>query len=73
MLFGILTSCSQTDVTIQTPTEINYELQPIVEGLEIPWGTVFLPDGSLLINEKSGTLIKVRNGQKDTIVGLPEI
>ena len=76
MLMGLLTSCSQTDVSIQTPSEITYKLQPIVEELEIPWGTVFLPDGSLLITEKNGTLIQVSTNTtntKDTITGLPEI
>lgn len=73
ILLGIMSSCSQTDVTIQTPSEINYKLVPVVDGLENPWGTVFLPDGSLLINEKNGTLIKVSNNKKETITGLPDI
>jgi len=45
----------------------------IVAGLNIPWGFTFLPDGSMLINEKAGELIHFKNGKKISITGLPEI
>ena len=45
----------------------------VVPELNIPWGFTFLPDGSMLINEKAGELIHFKNGKKTTISGLPEI
>ena len=45
----------------------------IVTGLNIPWGFTFLPDQSILITEKAGELIHYKNGEKNTITGLPEI
>jgi aldose sugar dehydrogenase len=38
-------------------------LNPIVQGLKEPWGMAFLPDGRLLVTEKSGKLRIVENGK----------
>ncbi|MBP1840139.1 PQQ-dependent sugar dehydrogenase [Formosa algae] len=51
----------------------NYSYETIVSDIDIPWGFVFLPDGAMLITEKSGTLILFKNGNKTTITGLPDI
>lgn len=50
-----------------------YKTELIVPGIEIPWGLAFLPDGSMLITEKSGKLILFKNGIKTNIQGLPEV
>ncbi len=52
---------------------LNKDFEVLVPDLTIPWGFDFLPDGSMLINEKSGTLIHFKNGIKTNISGLPEI
>jgi glucose/arabinose dehydrogenase len=62
-------SCAQDKNPVNM--ENNYEV--IVSDLNIPWGFVFLPDGSMLITEKAGELIHFKNGKKTTISGLPEI
>ena len=51
----------------------NYTQETVVPGLQIAWGMAFLPDGSMLITEKSGELIHFVNGQKQQVQGLPEI
>ncbi len=51
----------------------NYKMETVVDGLEIPWGMVFLADNSILITEKKGELIHFKNGEKTQIEGLPEI
>jgi len=67
-----LTACAQKDTTITEPaTKFNYEV--VVGEMEIPWGMAFLPDGSMLITEKSGELIHFNDGQKQLITGMPEI
>lgn len=48
-------------------------LEPIVEDLKNPWGIEFLPDGSLLIAEKSGELIHFKEGNKVEISGVPAV
>ncbi|NHC34184.1 PQQ-dependent sugar dehydrogenase [Scytonema millei] len=47
----------------------------VVEGLDHPWSLAWLPDGSMLITERSGQLRILRNGQLDPtpIAGVPEV
>jgi glucose/arabinose dehydrogenase len=47
----------------------------VVEGLEHPWSLAWLPDGAMLITERSGRLRIVRNGTLDPnpIAGVPEV
>ncbi|MDR6556414.1 glucose/arabinose dehydrogenase [Arthrobacter pascens] len=45
-----------------------------IEGLELPWSTVFLPDGTAVISERDSALLKsVRNGQISTIGEVPDV
>lgn len=68
ILVSILT-CAQD----KNPTNTKNTHEVIVEGLSIPWGFTFLPDGTMLITEKSGQLIHFKDGKKIEISGLPEI
>ncbi|NJY62299.1 PQQ-dependent sugar dehydrogenase [Salinimicrobium sp. CDJ15-81-2] len=54
-------------------TTTQYEYEVVVPGLDIAWGMTFLPDGSMLITEKSGELIHFKDGQKQQVQGAPEI
>jgi glucose/arabinose dehydrogenase len=45
----------------------------LVDGLRIPWGMQFLPDGSMLITEKSGEIIRFKDGVKTQITNVPEV
>ncbi len=58
---------SSTDQPFSFRTEI------VVDGLEIPWGMVFLPDGSMLISEQKGDLIHFKNGTKTLVQNVPEV
>lgn len=50
-------------------------LTPVVEGLETPWGLVFLDDGSMLVTQRSGSLVHVSaEGEiSEPIAGTPEV
>lgn len=74
-LYSLLffTACSQTDTQIESPSQILYTTEQVVPDLVNPWGMAFLPDGSILISEKSGILIHFENGQRNRVQGLPEI
>lgn len=55
--------------------EYRIKVTKIVEGLDLPWGIEFLPNGDFLISERSGQLRIVKNGTLDPkpITGLPQV
>lgn len=67
-------SCAQkTDNELKKPEEMLVSAELIVDGLQIPWGMVFLPDGSMLITEKSGEIIHYKEGEKTLINNVPAV
>jgi aldose sugar dehydrogenase len=48
-------------------------IDPVVEGLDEPWGIDFLPDGAFLVTERDGRLLLVREGDVTEIAGTPEV
>ena len=76
IIFITVVACAQqteSEIKAEEPTDLNYTAALIVPDLEIPWGMVFLPDGSMLITEKSGDLIHFKDGTKTNIEGTPEV
>ncbi|MEJ2540396.1 MAG: PQQ-dependent sugar dehydrogenase [Gemmatimonadota bacterium] len=53
----------------------DYRVVTVAEGLENPWGMVFLPDGDLLVTERPGRVRIVRNGRllPDPVPGVPDV
>lgn len=81
-LFSILFSamfflaCGQqtpSKVKAEAPENLNYTTELVVPEMNIPWGMTFLPDGSMLITEKSGELIHFKDGKKTMVAGLPDV
>lgn len=68
-IFFSLNSCAQD----KNPVNTNHDYEVVVPDLSIPWGFVFLPDKSMLINEKEGKMIHFKDGKKINIEGVPEI
>ena len=68
-------SCAQkkkNDITLlEDPS--TYSVEKVVDGLSIAWGMVWLPDGSMLITEKSGELLHFKNGKKEKIKNIPKV
>src|SRR5690606_21756379 len=57
------------------PTRAEAEVTEVVAGLNHPWALAFLPDGSMLITERSGTLRRLDPQMRLSapLQGLPEI
>jgi len=51
----------------------NHRIEPVLANISNPWGMTWLPDGSMLITEKSGDLIHFKNGEKSEIKNVPKV
>jgi aldose sugar dehydrogenase len=51
----------------------NYALENVVSDIQIPWGMVWLPDGSMLVTEKSGILYHIKNGTNTEVKNVPKV
>jgi len=74
---GVLPSISSSQVSSTAAQPQVNEVKPVtlVEGLEHPWGMVWLPNGDLLITERSGRLRLVQRGRLDPtpLRGVPRV
>ncbi len=58
----MLHSPASADVVVTAGSE-KILLKPIAQGLNEPWSMAFLPDGRMLVTEKSGKLRMIENGK----------
>lgn len=66
------TSASPGSGAVTTPG--TPRVRTTIEGLQLPWSTVFLPDGSAVISERDSALLKhIRNGEISTIGEVPGV
>ncbi|WP_067597922.1 PQQ-dependent sugar dehydrogenase [Altererythrobacter ishigakiensis] len=50
------------------PGPVNYQIATIAEGLDHPWSLAFLPDGKMLVTERTGRLLLIgTDGAKRTL------
>ena len=76
IVFLAFSACGQqkeSEVKAENPENLNYTTELVVPDLYIPWGMTFLPDGSMLITEKTGEIIHFKDGKKITVEGGPEV
>jgi len=69
-------SCSQRETFPFESDGNSLELEEVTDSISVPFGMAFLPDGKLLVTDRSkGTLIlvDVDNGERTTIGGLPPV
>ncbi|MBE9548192.1 MAG: PQQ-dependent sugar dehydrogenase [Proteobacteria bacterium] len=52
-----------------------YKIELVADGLSYPWAIAFLPDGDMLVTERSGQLRRISNGklQQQAIGNLPDM
>ncbi|MYJ06175.1 MAG: PQQ-dependent sugar dehydrogenase, partial [Acidobacteria bacterium] len=60
---------------IDTAEQHKIRVNLVARGLENPWAIAFMPDGAMLLTERSGRLRIVRDGELDpqSISGVPEV
>lgn len=65
---------NQTRAPVIAP-QFEVEAQTLVTGLDSPWGLAVLPDGSLLVTERGGTMRRIATDGtlSDPIAGLPKV
>lgn len=63
-----------TEVTeIQNPVEPKLTTTEVVTGLSHPWDIIFLPDNSMLFNERSGKISRYSNNQKFMVADIADV
>jgi glucose/arabinose dehydrogenase len=80
---GVLAACGSSasrslergEALSATAAAVDFRVVPVADGLRYPLSMAFLPDGSLLVAEKHGTLRRVRDGvvSPTPIAGTPEV
>lgn len=54
--------------------ELTVKLDTVASGLSSPWGMVFLPDGDLIVTDRTGEIYRVgKNQQKTKVTGGPAV
>ena len=53
--------------------EFNFKLVEFADGFDSPWAIDFLPNGDLIVTDKSGDLYRVNAQGKDEIYGVPDV
>jgi len=59
----------------QPATAADFRVQTVADGLDHPWALAFLPEGDMLVTERSGALLRLdpEQGQRTRVDGVPEV
>jgi len=59
----------------QPATAADFRVQTVADGLDHPWALAFLPEGDMLVTERSGALLRLdpEQGQRTRVDGVREV
>lgn len=67
-------SCAQDpENKVDTIENVPFSAELLFDEMQIPWAITFLPDGAILVTEKSGELYHFKDGEKTAISNVPEV
>jgi glucose/arabinose dehydrogenase len=60
---------------VMLPEKTNFIVDTITTALKNPWGIAFLPDGRILVTERAGKILIIKNGKLllEQITGVPKV
>jgi glucose/arabinose dehydrogenase len=70
---GLLPIAAQAEPLVVASEKVTLFVETLAEGLDHPWGIETLPDGALLVTERSGKLKLYRDGKLTQIKGMPPV
>ena len=75
LTLGFALATHAQDAKVERSDKHDFRIVPVVGGLDHPWGLAFLPNGDMLVTERSGQLRIVRDGVLDPkpIQGVPKV
>ncbi len=69
---GCIAQEKSNDILLQED-KVNYTFELVATDIAIPWGMTWLPDGSMLVTEKAGTIYHIHSAGKTAIKNVPKV
>ncbi len=69
--FAVLVTALTLPLAAQSETV--FSVEPVVTGLSDPWAVAPLADGGVLVTQKDGQLLHLRDGTQIEVAGVPEV
>ena len=68
-------TCAQQEnpPIIEASDDSAISLEKVIDGIDIPWGMVFIGNNEFLVTNRDGSLYHVLDGVKTVVSGLPKI
>ena len=73
LILAFCISCAQTDDTINTPKNIDYEVTNIHQTDYVPWSIEFINNDTFIYTERRGKMFIVSNGTANEISNVPDV
>ncbi|MGB4247525.1 MAG: PQQ-dependent sugar dehydrogenase [Pseudohongiellaceae bacterium] len=73
-LMAVLLAGSLFATAALAQSQPGFRTEVVAEGIDVPWGMTWLPNGDMLVTNRGGQLYRVRNGQVSApLGGVPEV
>jgi aldose sugar dehydrogenase len=69
---GLMTGVASAQTTVETSAG-PMQISNVASGFDEPWAIGFLPDGGVVVTERAGRLLLLREGEPTEISGVPEV